>query len=75
MKFETQTEYQCKLGTYEIINELVPPVVSKSHNRNKPLFYCFTYPLLIYNLIFEKSIWKNQVQQTGFLACKNQDRN
>ena len=27
------------------------------------------------HLNFEKSSWKNQVRQTGFLACKNQFRN
>ena len=26
-------------------------------------------------LNFEKSSWKNQVQRTGFLACKNQFQN
>ena len=53
--------YVCKANNTECV------ILTNSVIISKP-------PVDLY-LNFEKSSWKNQVQRTGFLACKNQFRN
>ena len=67
------------IGHFLSFSVVIRALDKKSVNAVERLKECrqlrpLTPPVNLY-LIFEKSSSKNQVRQTGFLACKNQFRN